>query len=370
LSDLKAKGFADDNPAVIQARQEIQALTVSQAQQQLSMAVSPTSAAVQIAATQAGGERSLQRLTTGDPAKDYALGLQSIGAIDRASQELRAGRAAYERENGAYTPAMEAAYQRRDYELKIGRQQQVNELGIPGWSPGERMSMSDSSTRMNIMQMTYAGQGDIRNEVTNQMGILSGRLSKLSARRSDMKRQGLWNDELEAGYTESKNQTVTQAAGLQRELEEGWMDRIISQSFNMPGNSRLVTSQFTHREASMFAGIYSRAFGGDQAQMRYAREQFGKRWMGRNATDDALAHGDTGGHSRIAGDGFSMPGGGIHGSVAGSHTKVNEQQVTVTIRIVDDKSGKVIQQAQQHLDGSNAVKRIVDDHTGYLIVRH
>lgn len=169
--------------------------------------------------------------------------------------------------------------------------QQQGEAGAPPMSAEQRIDMSNLQTQYNIATTTFASYADMRGLLQGQMGLIGNRVTDLNRNRSALKAKGEWTPESEARYTEERNSWVQQAAGTQQKLEEGWLDRLVSRTWNEPGNFNIIASQFTKREASLFAGIQTRAFGGNANQSDYWRRQYPAQYtsmIGKTGTQEGF----------------------------------------------------------------------------------
>jgi hypothetical protein len=131
-------------------------------------------------------------------------------------------------------------------------------------------------TRLNVLSNTYAGWGDIRGTVSGLLANTGQQLRETNINRSRIPqmvdeeiRQGVTSpadrqrriSELNLQFDQTTSGLVNQAVGLQSQLENGWMDRLISQSINMPGRGSMVAHAFTNFEAAPFLQTMSSAFG-------------------------------------------------------------------------------------------------------------
>lgn len=167
--------------------------------------------------------------------------------------------------------------------LMTQAQTELNAATAP-LSARSRMAGDTLSTALEIGTKTFAGYADIRGLLESQMGNVSAQLGQVSAYWSrytqTLAGQGKKPSEEEVYRHQAQiNDLVRQAAGFQMQLEEGWLDRLISQTFNAPGNFNLVASGFTRREASLFYGVQSRAFGGSGFMSDAWRREYPKRYM-------------------------------------------------------------------------------------------
>lgn len=141
-----------------------------------------------------------------------------------------------------------------------------------------RQQADTLQTGLVVSNTTFASYADRR-------GLLEGSLRNMGAQVNEV--QSYWTryvnemkaagkaitPEQEARHQMQINSLVREAAGIQSDLETGWLDRLVSRTWNAPSNFNLVASGFTRREASLFFGIQTRAFGGNAASSDYYRRQ-------------------------------------------------------------------------------------------------
>ena len=168
--------------------------------------------------------------------------------------------------------------QREEYERRINElEQQLLSLqasaGVIPETPTRQAERTLQSAMLQIMRTTFAGWGDIRGALQQMMQLGIGRVAELRENFMNMPEEVRANPEAQLRYIQAIASELTSLAALQQQLEQGWLDRLISQVFNAGGNFDLVARQFTMREASLFYNIYPAAFGGTLEQTRYWREQ-------------------------------------------------------------------------------------------------
>lgn len=168
--------------------------------------------------------------------------------------------------------------QREEYERRINElEQQLLSLqasvAVIPETPTRQAERTLQSAMLQIMRTTFAGWGDIRGALQQMMQLGIGRVAELRENFLNMPEEVRANPEAQLRYIQAISSELTQLAALQQQLEQGWLDRLISSVFNAGGNFDLVARQFTMREASLFYNIYPAAFGGTLEQTRYWREQ-------------------------------------------------------------------------------------------------
>lgn len=130
-----------------------------------------------------------------------------------------------------------------------------------------------------VINRTNAGQGSVRAAYEGQLSLAGKELGELQKRyQFDMARAKTPDERsaIRENFENARNSIVLgRALPAQQALENGWQERLISQSYNAPGSFNMIASRFTRREASMFNGVLNRAFGGNEKQSDYFRKQGG-----------------------------------------------------------------------------------------------
>lgn len=157
--------------------------------------------------------------------------------------------------------------QRNLLTAQVGLEQARLQTAVVPMSAQMREQLSNVQTALAIARTTFAGYADIRGLLGAQMQLIQRRIAEIQAMPPAE------TPAVQAARTEEINRLLLQAAGVQMQLEEGWLDRLISATWNAPGSFNIVASGFTRREASLFYGVLSRAFGGSAAMSDYWRRQ-------------------------------------------------------------------------------------------------
>lgn len=157
--------------------------------------------------------------------------------------------------------------QRQLATAQLGAEQMRLATAVVPMSAQMREQFSNVETALAIARTTFAGYADIRGLLSAEMQLIGRRIAEIQAMPPPE------TPAVRAARTEEINRLLLQAAGLQMQLEEGWLDRLISQVWNAPESFNLVASGFTRREASLFHGIAVRAFGGSREMSEYWRRQ-------------------------------------------------------------------------------------------------
>lgn len=157
--------------------------------------------------------------------------------------------------------------QRNLLAAQIGLEQTRLQTAVVPMSAQMREQFSTIGTALGVARTTFAGYADIRGLLAAQMQLIQRRIAEIQAMPPAE------TPAVQAARTEEINRLVMQAEATQMQLEEGWLDRLVSMTWNAPGGFNLVASGFTRREASLFYGVLTRAFGGSAEMSEYWRRQ-------------------------------------------------------------------------------------------------
>ena len=178
-------------------------------------------------------------------------------------------------------------------EIMSQQAQNLESLAHPVMPLSQVVGESTLQAKMAISQLTFAPQQNIRGNLEAEMDYKRQDISRLNKRLSDLQGMGPEAEGARASLHLQINQTMVEAAQVQHQLEEGALDRLISQSYNTPSHGILATSGFTNREASMFYGIYHQSFGGTKSQMDHARGGF-SRYLQNMGANESIISGSVG----------------------------------------------------------------------------
>ena len=236
--------------------------------------------------------------------------------------------------------------------------QGVNDsLASVPFSASSRDAMLKGQTELNVLQNTYAGWGDIRGttagllkETGQQMRELNKNRAQIGAQVDAEIRNGITNaadrnsriQELNLQYDQQQSGLVNQAVGYQNQLQNGWMDRLVSMSVNMPGRGALVASQFTQREAAPFLGAMTGAFGFSGANGQSDRDS----WLHRGDRIATGTFGDVTMPEGFINTAMAMAGRSGTGTSAGGSSSGAGEVVRIAIDpikvVVVDQTGKEV----------------------------
>ena len=201
-----------------------------------------------------------------------------------------------------------------------------------------RIGEQQNQNQLAAMSSNFATFGDIRGVATSQIRLAGNNLREdqaglQAALRNihdmdipDADKAGR-RQQAQLQYSQRIGQDQQQALSAQNTLQNGWMDRLISQTFNSTSRGAFVDSQFTHAEAAEYTQAVSPAFGfggrgGQQARDRFMRQgyrlasgDYGVLGTQEGFIDTALSSGRSGvvgGHAGVPdfmGGGNGMPAG-------------------------------------------------------------
>lgn len=151
-------------------------------------------------------------------------------------------------------------------------QEQVNiaqtkrSMAVPPMSGTMSAQYSKEDTALDIMESGYGGSaGAVRKAILNEIDLGKQRIQELKANRSNLQGKGMWNNGMEADYQAEMHQETDKQLGLMQKYDEGWTDRLMSMTFNLPSSMSFLRAHFTHLDAAR-AGIDLPEFGGTYAQ--------------------------------------------------------------------------------------------------------
>lgn len=244
----------------------------------------------------------LQYQSLGAGAEQYGLSLLQaragrIGAVGALEVEVARG-AGF----GALTQAIQTRLREelqilREQQRAIGQRQYLGEIGIEQAQAQIATLQSQAiqqavgaavlpmpyafetqrgnlQTALQLMRTTFASWGDIRGTTAQLLRteIEGLRMLEQHYRAVLPTLPPEARSAAENAFRQQYNAALMRIAGIQQQLEQGWMDRLISQQFNLGGNADLIAAEFTRREAALLYGIAPPAFGGTREQTRYWRE--------------------------------------------------------------------------------------------------
>jgi len=159
--------------------------------------------------------------------------------------------------------------QKAQYEGLLTQREQANAAlsGTP-ISLGSRRAEAALGFEANVLTRTYASFGNLRANYEAQLRNYGGQLRELRGMRSEAMHQGTWTEAMQAEYEQRQYEIGNRAITAQQGLEQGWMDRLISQTYNAPGSFGVIASQFTRKEAAPFLQNINSAFGFTDANTR------------------------------------------------------------------------------------------------------
>lgn len=167
------------------------------------------------------------------------------------------------------------------------------EMAIPVTPLEDVVGRSTAITKLQISQLTYAGEQNVRGAYEEQLMYSRKEIERLQGRRSALQEAGKLTPGADAQISLAINSATVQAAQAQHQLENGWLDRLISQAYNTPSNGMLSMSAFTRRESAMFGDIYHMAFGGRKDQMDKARQGYSRVLQDMGGVESILSGGKT-----------------------------------------------------------------------------
>ena len=266
VQDLVTAGYAINSQIVQNAQMEANEAKNRALESSRQSYVVPISAATRVAGAAASIANIGYRVQGIDPYESQRIQTSSYAQdMNEQNQILAQARRSGDREGIARASANLA-------QTTSAYMSSLEQLETPVMPVTERVGRSTTAAKLQISQLTFAGEQNVRGALETQLGYDKAQIERLKARLASPEIAG--HPGLEADIQEQINQSTVSAAQTQHQLEAGWLDRLISQAYNAPSNGQLSMSAFTRREAGMFGDIYHMSFGGTQAQMNYARQGY------------------------------------------------------------------------------------------------
>jgi hypothetical protein len=189
--------------------------------------------------------------------------------------------------------------------------------------PGSAVQLAQTKAGIDttIASNTFTPWGNVRGAYEEKLNadIAAGQQDRLNVQRAKAAADAA---AIKLGYAPGSAQTIdlensTKNAALQRvgsdvanitadqqQLQTGWMDRLISSTFNMPSRAAYVDTQFTQMEASKYTQGISSVYGTDQIGARNNWMFYGHRLANNLLTNPQTPEG-------FASTGLNMAAGGV-----------------------------------------------------------
>lgn len=244
-------------------------------------------------------------------------------------------------------------------------------------SPELRESLSQARFGESVLSTTMGSRGSIRAMVSQRKDAANKMVANLTNYRDTMLPKipeylrGAWqnriNDQIRANSMES--------VSADQELQNGWMERVISQSWNAPDNSDLVMNEFSYSDAVMRGGVVGRHLGATSDQLKYFERQplAANTYAGPGQFGTPLGFTESG----LSGvtdmsptnipptsilPGLPMSGGAPVGSPAGAPPATSEIRIVI---VLQDSNGSTLGTVQRTLgEAMGSVNENVEMHTG------
>lgn len=250
----------------------------------------------------------------------------------------------------------------------------MRNLATPEMAEAQKQRLSNLGTELAIAEAGFApmAPGKFRENIMQQMGEVNDYGNMLHRNRQNLIEQGKWTPGMETDFTKQVNGMRREMAGMATQYSRGFVDRMISEAFNMPTSEtgQIFSSMWNPLRAAMEGGLgdpaFGGIFGGTEEQTRRAREsyfEFMPRFGGVGGFTEMSVAGATSlrGHAGVSG-GRS---GGIFGDVEGGSQsavlgvlqeilqELREKNLSVSVNV--DKNGGVSSQENGLWDNRKAI---------------
>jgi hypothetical protein len=192
--------------------------------------------------------------------RDGALGAagmqgQVVRQIEQEIQALRArGRTDNDSDMQALRMQLESA-QMNELQAQIRSAQLYR-------SPMTQVASERRAFTMRAGRAGYLGQHDSRQAALAEMEQISRERQEHAQTRERLKSDGRWDEATAAAWERSQLELDQRELAARTEYDEGWMDRLISQSFNSGARGRqVIGAMFTRLEAAGASPAEIRSFG-------------------------------------------------------------------------------------------------------------
>jgi len=156
----------------------------------------------------------------------------------------------------------------------------MRQLATPEMAEAQKQRLSNLSTEIAIAEAGFApmAPGKFRENIMQQMNEVNDYGNMLQRNRKNLIDQGMWTPGMETDFTKQMNGMRREMAGMATQYSRGFVDRMISEAFNMPERGQLFMSMWNPLRAVMEGGMgdpaFGGIFGGTEEQSRKARESY------------------------------------------------------------------------------------------------
>jgi hypothetical protein len=181
-------------------------------------------------------------------------GHEEIDAIDR---EIKAR---LDQGQDPNSPEVVALKAKREVALTNLEQTRGGIAGTP--MPYEfRMAQRGTEFAFNVMSRTYLPWGNQRGALVGLMGYAGQELQTINDLERKAHQSGEWQPWMEEAFQQRRIDVGNRMVGYQQQYESGFMDRLISSTYNAPQSMAFVASRFTQMEAAPFMQMMGPAWG-------------------------------------------------------------------------------------------------------------
>jgi hypothetical protein len=157
-------------------------------------------------------------------------------------------------------PQLVSLRQRKESALTGVEQARGGLAGTP--MPFEfRMQRSAVEFGYQAMTRTYLPWGNQRGALSSLMGMAGEELQTVNEMERKARASGDWQPWMAEQFQQRRIDVGGRMIGYQQQYEQGFMDRLISSTYNAPGSMGFVANRFTQLEAAPFLQAMGPGFG-------------------------------------------------------------------------------------------------------------
>ncbi len=227
------------------------------------------------------GEQASVQEAAGGSRKALPSRLQSISMAD-----MLAGVSGDRYEALRKTPGVGAALLAEAWEEKTGKESDVKRkyLSLGNYTPPPELEerLRQAEFGQSVLQSTMTARGSVRAMARERMGAAEEEMADLMRYRSRVLSQipAELRPSVELQLNDQMRGLQMKRVAAQQELEQGWLERLVANVWNQPGNFSLVANEFNYAGAVM-RGVKGRHLGSTSEDLDYYRDQaFGYATLG------------------------------------------------------------------------------------------
>lgn len=238
----------------------------------------PLEQAMRVSGAYAGGYGTVAGVQTMMMGSRVAVGagLQSVAQLEQTAasavekyQQLKA--------SGAGPAVVAQAWQEAAQAQGVVAQ---SRMGLAQYQPSPGLSerLGQAEFAQSVLTRTFGSRGSVRAMARERAGALD-EMSRDLMRQMQTVLPTIPPEQrpaVEHAFRQQLRDIQLQQVSVQQELEQGWMERLVSANWNAPGTASLVENEFNYAGAVMRHGIKARHMGATSDDLlRYQRQPLG-----------------------------------------------------------------------------------------------